>query len=107
VVAGNLLNGPEVDKENSPEHPDSAPIPLRSIKVVSSHEPFIDDARSLITTEMENMVLNGLSTLVRLPVLCSCFPIIIHFLESNPARIFSPNGLQSWSIAHPCAEPLN
>ncbi|KIM45140.1 hypothetical protein M413DRAFT_441814 [Hebeloma cylindrosporum] len=60
---GNLLNGPEVDKENNPKFPDSAPIPLRSIKVASSHEAFIDAARSLITTEMENMVLNGLSTL--------------------------------------------
>jgi len=68
VVVGNLLNGPEVDKENSPKFPDSVPIPLRSIKVASSHEAFIDDARSLITTEMENMVLNGLSTLVRLPI---------------------------------------
>ena len=68
AVAGNLLNGPEVDKENSPKFPDSVPISLRSIKVASSHEAFIDDARTLITTEMENMVLNGLSTLVRLSI---------------------------------------
>jgi hypothetical protein len=92
-VAGNLLNGPETYKENSPELPDSAPIPLRSIKVVSSHEAFIDDARSLITTEMENMVLNGLSTLVRLLFCVVVFQLPLYFLESNSPRIVSPNGL--------------
>ena len=39
-------------------------IPLRSIKVVFAYETFIEDARSIITNEMENMVLNGLVTLV-------------------------------------------
>ena len=38
-------------------------IPLRSIKVFA-HETFIEDARSIITNEMENMVLSGLATLV-------------------------------------------
>ena len=38
-------------------------IPLRSIKVFT-HETFIEDARSIITNEMENMVLSGLATLV-------------------------------------------
>jgi len=76
IVAGNLLNGPEVVKENGSEPPDSAPISLRSIKVVSLHEAFIEDARSLITTEMENMVLKGLSTLVRLLILYRFFPIV-------------------------------
>ena len=38
-------------------------IPLRSIKIFA-HETFIEDARSIITNEMENMVLSGLATLV-------------------------------------------
>jgi conserved oligomeric Golgi complex subunit 5 len=43
----------------------SAEIPLRSLNAVSAHVPFIEDARVRVTTEMENMVLTGLSTLVR------------------------------------------
>lgn len=38
-------------------------IPLQSIKVFA-HETFIEDARSIITNEMERMVLSGLATLV-------------------------------------------
>ncbi|KAH9485273.1 Conserved oligomeric Golgi complex subunit 5 [Psilocybe cubensis] len=62
--------GALLDKDNSEEDNDStgsAPrrefVSLRSIKVISSYEAFVQDARSVITTEMENMVLNGLSTL--------------------------------------------
>lgn len=40
-------------------------IPLRALNAVSAHVPFIEDARVRVTTEMENMVLTGLSTLVR------------------------------------------
>ena len=57
-------------------------IPLRSINVVTRHVPFIEDARTKVTTEMESMVLNGLTTLVRLPFLsakvwCSCELLIV------------------------------
>jgi hypothetical protein len=45
---------------------DSKPPSLGSIRAVAAYEPFIEDARSLVTTEMENMVLRGLTTLVRL-----------------------------------------
>ncbi|KAJ6603113.1 Golgi transport complex subunit 5-domain-containing protein [Mycena sp. CBHHK59/15] len=38
-------------------------IPLRSIHAVASHVPFIEDARTKVTSEMENMVLTGLTTL--------------------------------------------
>ncbi|KAJ6497874.1 Golgi transport complex subunit 5-domain-containing protein [Mycena sanguinolenta] len=40
-----------------------AGIPLRSINAVAAHVPFIEDARTKVTTEMENMVLMGLTTL--------------------------------------------
>jgi len=48
-------------------------IPLRSINVVAAHVPFIEEARTKVTTEMESMVLTGLTTLVRLSFLvCRC-----------------------------------
>ncbi|KAF9484491.1 hypothetical protein BDN70DRAFT_825599 [Pholiota conissans] len=61
---GNLLNSSENQGENawSPAS-DIVPIPLRSIRVVASHEAFIEDVRGIITSEMENMVLSGLATL--------------------------------------------
>jgi hypothetical protein len=41
-----------------------AQIPLRSINAVAAHVPFVEDARAKVTSEMENMVLTGLTTLV-------------------------------------------
>ncbi|KXN90188.1 Conserved oligomeric Golgi complex subunit 5, partial [Leucoagaricus sp. SymC.cos] len=38
-------------------------ISLRSINAVLAYEPFIQDARTRVTAEMENMVLTGLKTL--------------------------------------------
>jgi hypothetical protein len=60
--AGSLLNAPETDDKSSSTN--AAIVPLRSIKVVASHEAFIEEARSYITSEMETMVLGGLATLV-------------------------------------------
>ncbi|KAJ7497111.1 Golgi transport complex subunit 5-domain-containing protein [Mycena latifolia] len=40
-----------------------AKVPLRSINAVAAHVPFIEDARTKVTSEMENMVLTGLTTL--------------------------------------------
>ncbi|KAJ7668407.1 Golgi transport complex subunit 5-domain-containing protein [Mycena polygramma] len=40
-----------------------AGIPLRSINAVAAHVPFIEDARTKVTSEMENMVMTGLTTL--------------------------------------------
>ncbi|KAF9008002.1 Golgi transport complex subunit 5-domain-containing protein [Cyathus striatus] len=38
-------------------------VPLRSIRAVALYESFIENARSTVTNEMENMVLTGLTTL--------------------------------------------
>jgi len=61
---GNLLSGPDAEGDGTKalEVRDNH-ISLSSIKVVAAHEAFIEDARSVITTEMENMVLRGLATL--------------------------------------------
>jgi conserved oligomeric Golgi complex subunit 5 len=60
-----LLAGIETPGEYSSKSPldTRSSIPLRSVKVFA-HETFIEDARSIITNEMENMVLSGLATLV-------------------------------------------
>ena len=55
---GSLLADPEDEQ-------DSTSPSLISIRAVAAYEPFIENARSLVTTEMENMVLRGLTTLVR------------------------------------------
>ncbi|KAF7362065.1 Conserved oligomeric Golgi complex subunit 5 [Mycena venus] len=47
--------------ENTEES--GAGIPLRSINAVAAHVPFIEEARTKVTSEMENMVLTGLTTL--------------------------------------------
>ena len=52
---GEYFSRSPLDMQNS--------FPLRSVKVFA-HETFIEDARSIITNEMENMVLSGLATLV-------------------------------------------
>ena len=65
-----LLAGPETSEEYSKSPLDMQNfIPLRSIKVVFAHETFIEDARSIITNEMENMALSGLATLVSKDIL--------------------------------------
>jgi len=46
-------------------------VSLRSINAVAAHVPFIEEARTTVTNEMENMVMTGLATLVRM--LCSAF----------------------------------
>ena len=40
-------------------------VPLSSIKAVANYLPYIDSARQRVTTDMEQMVINGLRTLVR------------------------------------------
>ena len=65
LSSARLLTGIETPEEYSSKSPldKRNSIPLRSIKVFA-HETFIEDARSIITNEMENMVLSGLATLV-------------------------------------------
>jgi conserved oligomeric Golgi complex subunit 5 len=40
-------------------------VSLRSINAVAAHVRFIEEARTTVTNEMENMVMTGLATLVR------------------------------------------
>ncbi|KAJ7078893.1 Golgi transport complex subunit 5-domain-containing protein [Mycena belliarum] len=72
-----LLDGPkppaspdESDAPNSahssagPHSEDSSDrIPLRSISAIAAHVPSIEEARTRVTSEMENMVMTGLTTL--------------------------------------------
>lgn len=63
---GSLLADPDPEENEENVSTDSPKPPsLSSIKVVSVYETFIENARSLVTAEMENMVLRGLTTLVR------------------------------------------
>ena len=59
-------NGVEEDAQGHAGRPDPTTdtIPLRSINAVATHVPFIEDARTKVTAEMESMVLTGLATLV-------------------------------------------
>ncbi|KAJ7675112.1 Golgi transport complex subunit 5-domain-containing protein [Mycena rosella] len=69
-----LLDGPELPASSSEgeaahtahvttsEEP-GVGVPLRSINAVAAHVPFIEDARTRVTSEMENMVMTGLTTL--------------------------------------------
>jgi conserved oligomeric Golgi complex subunit 5 len=43
----------------------SVTVSLRSINAVAAHVQFIEEARTTVTNEMENMVMTGLATLVR------------------------------------------
>ncbi|RDB25440.1 Conserved oligomeric Golgi complex subunit 5 [Hypsizygus marmoreus] len=73
---GALLDGPNIDKGStsldryrnadgtaSTDETSVLDIPLRSINAVAAHVPFIEEARAKVTSEMETMVLTGLSTL--------------------------------------------
>ncbi|KAG1865830.1 Golgi transport complex subunit 5-domain-containing protein [Suillus subalutaceus] len=70
---GALLDGPEETEDtpgkDSPETDDgTAPamdtlVPLRSVKAAAAHIPFIEEAQSKVTHEMESMIMTGLSTL--------------------------------------------
>lgn len=57
-------NGDPVDDAVLSEDRDTSYIPLRSINAVAEHIPFIEEARTNVTAEMQAMVLTGLSTLV-------------------------------------------
>lgn len=66
-------HGPPESQEQEEYLDTDITIPLRSINVVAARVPFIEDARTKVTTEMESMVLTGLNTLVRLSFrVCTC-----------------------------------
>ena len=48
------------DSSNSPEHFSASSVDLSSVKAVAAYLPFIDSARSRVTSDMEQMVINGL-----------------------------------------------
>ena len=56
-----LLQPPEA---GSTEQGSDAPfVELSSVKAVAAYLPFVDSARSRVTSDMEQMVINGLRTL--------------------------------------------
>jgi hypothetical protein len=79
-------------------------IPLRSINVVATHVPFIEDARAKVTAEMESMVLTGLSTLVGILQIHRGYraqqmingPYLGFGIESVPSCVISSDSIQPW-----------
>jgi hypothetical protein len=59
-------------EKSSPEEDTSLSVSLRSINAVAAYVPFIEEARTTVTNEMESMVMTGLATLVR--TLCFIVP---------------------------------
>ncbi|KAF8908809.1 Golgi transport complex subunit 5-domain-containing protein [Mucidula mucida] len=57
---GSLIDDDIPDSELSENSPR---ISLRSVNVVAAHIPYIEQAREIVTTEMRNMVLSGLTSL--------------------------------------------
>lgn len=53
------------DSTPTPTTGGTATVPLSSIKAVSAYLPYIDSARERVTSDMEQMVITGLKTLVR------------------------------------------
>ena len=107
--AGSLLNAPENQDENGQtvSSSDGASVSIRSVRVVESYESFINDARGIITTEMENMVLSGLASLVRREIAArELIPTIPLFIESNAFSFITANGLQSRRSANSCAKSV-
>ncbi|KAK0195221.1 Golgi transport complex subunit 5-domain-containing protein [Armillaria mellea] len=60
-----LLGGPAswVSEENRQSDDFESRISLRSVNAIAVHVPYIEDARAKVTSEMENMVLTGLTSL--------------------------------------------
>lgn len=57
-----ILQPHDGGSSESPDEPST--IDLSSVKAVAVYLPFIDSARSRVTSDMEQMVINGLRTLV-------------------------------------------
>lgn len=91
----------DLEGMSNPEE-SGARIPLRSINAVAAHVPFIEDARTKVTSEMENMVLTGLTTLVSscvfLPIECSLTVTRInHYLHHPFKRRLISEFSRNWS----------
>ncbi len=53
-----------VPKKNRQSDDLESRISLRSVNAIAVYVPYIEDARGKVTSEMENMVLTGLTSLV-------------------------------------------
>lgn len=62
AASGALLDGSD-ERDKDPESADATAM-LLSVNIVAAQVPFIEEAKTTITAEMETMVLKGLSTLV-------------------------------------------
>ena len=93
---GSLLAVSETQEDSKKSlEDDQKTASLNSINVVAAYEPFIEDARSLVTTEMENMVLRGLTTLVGYVTQPWVRTRIHYLLESKCTRFRTSNSIQS------------
>ena len=59
-----LLDNAPPEAGDAPAVPEEHKIPLSSIKTVAAHLPFIESARTRISSDMENMIMTGLADLV-------------------------------------------
>lgn len=115
-TSGDLLETPldvfETIREEESSPTDAGPsvgkhIPLRSINAVAAHVPFIESARSKITSEMESMVLEGLAQVASHfgPRFGNERPLISSSLtESTIACDFTSDRAQPSTVARSCSE---
>jgi len=88
VILVALLDGPKKEDESGDsetqqeDHTDSTIIPLRSINAVATHVPFIEEAQTSITAEMESMVITGLNTSVGI------FPMTVFRVHNALSRFY-------------------
>ncbi|OBZ67107.1 Conserved oligomeric Golgi complex subunit 5 [Grifola frondosa] len=61
--ASSISHSSRSDVNGASEIPQDKRVPLSSVKAVAAHLPYIDAARTRITTDMEAMVITGLATL--------------------------------------------
>lgn len=97
----------DTDHDEVPEDSNATYIPLRSVNAVAAHVPFIEDARTKVTAEMQAMVLTGLTTLVSHYRLTFSLSPPSKSIYSEPSFIIyvTTNSFQSPRLAFACAKP--
>lgn len=81
-------------------------IPLRSIHAVTEHVPFVEEARTNVTAEMQTMVLTGLSTLVSQTLVRFLVAELNYYAsESAPPINVTTDSFKSPRFAVPRAKP--
>ncbi|EPS96257.1 hypothetical protein FOMPIDRAFT_1062295 [Fomitopsis schrenkii] len=58
-----LLDNAPPEASDAPAVPEENKVPLSSVKTVAAHLPFIESARTRISSDMENMIMTGLADL--------------------------------------------